>query len=779
MGRPGAMRGRRCGSLIAAVALLVVSLAVGMAAAASPKRAGGLDLAFGKAGRVIPALPEASARSLFDLVAVASGGRLLVADVYESDRSEYHTVIERREANGALDPSFGDDGSVGLAGAVDVLTEDPAGGVVFSGSSGMQRLGPTGDYDKAFDKNARYNSAKGIAFDSQGRIIVGRVNPQGPRYHPHEGELEVLRFEPDGRPDPTFGEKSVVYLGQAEGGNGELGLLADGSIVVEGAGVDHLTPEGTPLTGFEEPGGEGSVTSLVSFPDGSFAISRAPYNEPGCTVTRYDSAGSFDQSFATKGAFTDPGLDQCELAVAPEGGLLVRAEADAGGGEPAPRLLLLSAAGTPVPSFGSGGSVTVAAPTKGPDAAPLKVEAACFTATGRIVAAGGAGDAVLVGLGANGQVDPGFGEGGQVVQRASLPSWTKQRAIAAEPDGGLVVTGVTDSGAVEEHPFWMRFTADGKPIPTSSGAPFASPPVVAEHLVAAGPRYLYALVDKEKRGTFVAKFEQDGTLVRSFGGQGFAPLPRGLESTSLVVDPAGGVTAVGHQGTARMGAYRLTAAGRPARGFGHRGLATVRFRGASETEADTGAMLPGGGLVLGGLADEHLAVAELGPDGRLDHGFSRDGFFTCGCGGTRPSGVDVVTRRGQVYLLDHWRGARAKSTSLVKLSGAGRLDRTFAGRGYRMVRIGSPVGLFVLGSRLVATGQKSSTAGPARVREFRLDGSAAGSFSGGSQAFVAGGHSFRGRLSAALQPNGRVVFAGEPRAKREFDGAPLELLGLR
>jgi uncharacterized delta-60 repeat protein len=395
------------------------------------------------------------------------------------------------------------------------------------------------------------------------------------------------------------------------------------------------------------------------------------------------------------------------------------------------------------------------------------------------VAAGGAGDAVLIGLGVNGEVDPGFGEGGLVVQRASLPSWTKPRAVAAEPDGAFVVTGVTDSGNFEERPFWMRFTADGRPIPASSGAPFASPPVVAEHPVAAGPRYFYALVDKEERGTFVAKFQQDGTLVRGFGAQGFAPLPHGLESTSLVVDPEGGVTAIGHQGIARMGAYRLTADGRPARGFGHRGLATVQFRGASETEADTGAMLPGGHLVLGGLADEQLAVAELGPDGRLDRDFGRDGFFTCRCGGARPSKVDVATRRGQVYLLDHWRGPRAKSASLVKLSGAGRLDRGFAGRGYRTVRIGLPVGLFVHGSRLIVASQKSSTSGPARVRQFRLDGSTAGSFSGGNRAYVAGGHGFPGLLSAALQPNGRVVFAGEPRAKREFDGAPLELLGLR
>lgn len=43
---------------------------------------------------------------------------------------------------------------------------------------------------------------------------------------------------------------------------------------------------------------------------------------------------------------------------------------------------------------------------------------------------------------------------------------------------------------------------------------------------------------------------------------------------------------------------------------------------------------------------------------------------------------------------------------------------------------------------------------------------------------VHGGNAI-GKLAAALQPDGRLVLAGEKRAKGEGEGSELELLGLR
>lgn len=758
-----------------ALLTLVLALLVGGAvafAAGAPR--GGPDPSFGTGGWVVPSLPAASSPSRFETIVPVAGGRFLDLYAIDPGRSHYFTAIERREADGELDPSFGDGGTVKVEGSISALAEDPSGGVVYGGSGAFGRLQPDGAADEAFEANARYASATGIAFDAQGRMLVVRSNLLGPRYHPHAGELELLRYEPDGRSDLTFGEKGVVYLGPGGEGRGEIAVLPDGSILVDGLGLKHLAADGTALPNPEAPLGEGSRSTMAVFPDGSFAVSASAYEEAGCTVTRYGPAGTRAQGFAQKGAFTDPDLYACALTAGPEGSLLVRGAVEVGG-QKVPRLLLLDAAGAPVAGFGNAVSALAGTPAN----VPLQIEDVAVASGGRILVAAGGEDAVLLGLGSNGAVDPAFGSAGSLVVPTLLAPLTAPSAIAAEPDGELIVTGVTDSGSSERRSFWMRFSAAGEPIPTSTGAPFASVPNAPFELQPAGPGNLYGIEGKGER-LYVAKLRVTGAPVEGFGKHGLVAMPKKFEAASLVVDPDGGVTVVGTlKGHGwRMAAYRLTAAGRPLAGFGHRGMATVRFPRSVESQADSAALRPGGDLVITGLADERLAVAELGPNGRPRRNFGHGGVFTCSCGGTRPARTDVVGHRGRLYVLDHWKGPGAEGNSLVKLSGAGRLARSFAHRGYRPVQVGAAIALFARGGRLIVAGQKAEAAGPAQLREFTLAGKVAGSFAAGDPTFAAGGKYETARFPVTMQPDGRIVFAGSLAAKQEIEGAPLALLGL-
>ena len=101
--------GRREGVAIFALLLSMLFAAI---AAAAGGHSGEPDARFGKGGRVVVPLPGAMAPSRFGPIAAGAGGRLLVAYVSESDREYWSTVIERREASGAPDPSFGKGGSV-------------------------------------------------------------------------------------------------------------------------------------------------------------------------------------------------------------------------------------------------------------------------------------------------------------------------------------------------------------------------------------------------------------------------------------------------------------------------------------------------------------------------------------------------------------------------------------------------------------------------------------------------------------------------------------------
>jgi uncharacterized delta-60 repeat protein len=782
---------RRTGARIVLVALLAVLAVTGVALAAA-RRGGSLDPTFGKDGRVVVALPESASPSQFGPIAPAAGGRLLVAYGSWALGESFVSVIERREPDGALDPSFGRGGSVKVRGGVTALAEDPSGGVIYGGYGTIGRLLPDGAKDKAFDgrhpTRGSFAPVK-IAFDAAGRILAGGSVSTGARYHAHEGQSAIMRLDPDGRRDASFGTGGVAWLGQelvSASLGGEFGLLPDGSILVLGTAVEHLAADGTVLPTPKVTDDEKPPSSLVVFPDGSFATASSPLFSPGCTVVRYRPDGSPDPAFAQAGTFIDPGLSECRMQLAPEGGLLIRGVDKTNDDEGTPKLLLLTATGAPAAGFGSGGAVSIPQPTAAAaGGAGWQLQGVAFSPGGQLTVAGGGGDSVgqegvatLVGLTASGAIDPAFGTGGTVVQSALPPSSTSPRSVVAEPDGELIVSGLTDSGRAFGHPFWMRFGANGKLIPTSSGAPFRPMSRPASELHPAGPGKVYALIHDS--GVVIAELTVGGTPVRGFGEDGYARLPDDFRSSSFVVGADGGVTVLGHdRESGRMVAFRLTAAGRPDGRFGRHGLATVRVPGVRHGAAKAGVALPGGGVVLLGTAEEHFAAVMLGPDGRPRRGFGDDGLLRCRCGGIRPSRVDAVLHRGHIYVLAHGVTEEGELTALVKLDLGGRLDRSFAGRGWRKAQLGgNSVALFARGDRLLAVGQQGYFTGPSTVREFRLDGTEDRSYKARASVF-AGGRKGVARLSAAMQADGRLVLVGEKRAKLESEGSRLELLGLR
>jgi uncharacterized delta-60 repeat protein len=768
------MRGRRrIGAWIAASALLLIVLAAGVAVAAVAAGPGTPDPRFGKGGHVVVPLPDAAVPSRFGPIAAAAGGRFLVAHDLQPDRGGWSATIERRTATGAPDPTFLH--SVKVPATIGALAEDPSGGVVYSAGAKVRRLLPSGAPDKSFGNQGAISINQfriaSIAFDTSGRILVGGRFYNSARYFPHEGETAVWRFDPDGQPDPTFGSEGVTYPdGMYEGGSGELGLLSDGSMLVVGRSIEHLSAAGTVLSTPDVHLTDGPHT-LVVFPDDSFAVSSSLSGTSGCGVARYGADGSADPTFAEDGVFKEAGLSGCRLLAAPEGGLLVRGTTGTAGPEATPKLLLLTATGTRAADFGTAGSVGVAAPAAAEGVVPWKIWGVAFGPDGRIVVAGGGSAAALVGLTATGSLESAFGNGGVSSEASRQPSWAAPQGIAAEADGELIVTGATDAGSSGHRNFWMRFGPDGRLRPTPSGGRFVSIPMVADQLTPTGPRFVYASV---ARGGGIAKFERDGRLVASFGKDGVAWMPDGIFASSFLVDPNGGVTVVGSGTEGRVAAYRLTASGHPDPDFSQSGFISVTLPGRPAVGGRSGALLPDGDLVIAGTSSSGLAIAEFGPHGGLRRDFGRGGVLRCRCDGTDGDESATLFHRGYIYVL----GSGRTGTKLVKVDPAGRLDRSFAGRGYRSVKIGSALQLLARRGRLLTIGWQGEFDGPAEVRAFRTDGTEDRSYKQRATVVVEGGNAV-GELAAALQPGGRLVLAGERRPSQEGVGAQLELLGLR
>jgi len=132
---------------------------------------------------------------------------------------------------------------------------------------------------------------------------------------------------------------------------------------------------------------------------------------------------------------------------------------------------------------------------------------------------------------------------------------------------------------------------------------------------------------------FVARYLPDGRLDRRFASGGIfrTRLPNRdgpFNATAVARDRSGRLVVAGGYGQGSMLALRLTAAGRLDRTFGRRrsGIATVAVGGI----ANSLALLPRGGILLGGsnanVMGRPMVVVRLSPAGRVDRSFGRRGI---------------------------------------------------------------------------------------------------------------------------------------------------------
>ncbi|HGY08706.1 MAG TPA: hypothetical protein ENK37_01435 [Oceanithermus profundus] len=140
-------------------------------------------------------------------VAKDDQGRFLLAG-YASNGSDLDIVVERTKPDGTLDTDFGNGGKAQF----DAVGGSPGSDLAYS-----------------------------LAVDGQGNILVaGRTFVSG-----HGNDLVVLRLEPDGSLDPSFGNGGVFTYDGGNGDDGAFEVALDGSgrpVVVgysENAGGDY------------------------------------------------------------------------------------------------------------------------------------------------------------------------------------------------------------------------------------------------------------------------------------------------------------------------------------------------------------------------------------------------------------------------------------------------------------------------------------------------------------------------------------------------------------
>jgi uncharacterized delta-60 repeat protein len=449
---------------------------------ATPARAalpGDFDPSFGTAGKVQLQLgrhPTAPG-SWANAIALRPDGKFILGgiagDPDAQDANEF--MLARLNPDGSLDHSFGSDGSVQLQLA------DPV------------------SVSHVFQSGQDLSGIEAIALQPDGKIIAAgyaQVNENANDWP----EFAIARLTADGTLDPTFGSGGVVHISVNQPGSRtqSVALQADGKIVAAGwadydaRGIDsdpefavvRLNPDGRLDSSFGVGGkvlaqlGQGSglqfpqsgARSLVIQPDGRLAVAGWANDTVGnarFALARFNRDGTPDTTFGSNGTLvvqvsestTSPASGIGSLALQPDGKLI------AGGGAADPNSTAFSPAEVALArfnpdggldaTFGSGGKVLV---QMGDGDSPISgLYQIALQRDGKIVGAGVAGPDPTDGpstygflvarFNSNGSVDSGFGAGGKVtvqmgVQDRTFPPWSNGRALALQPDKKIVVAGL-------------------------------------------------------------------------------------------------------------------------------------------------------------------------------------------------------------------------------------------------------------------------------------------------------------------------------------------------
>lgn len=367
------------------------------------------------------------------------------------------------------------------------------------------------------------------------------------------------------------------------------------------------------------------ATAVVVLPDGKVVaggnVNRA--NGGDIALARYRRDGALDQSFGTGGRVTtswspDSSDYLTDLLVQPDGKVVAagRIAVPEGEGHPDFAVVRYNRDGTLDASFGSGGFAITDLSDGGYDVAADLVR----QPDGKLVVAGVSAsystiglDFALVRYDRNGHLDPRFGEGGVVRTAISETEDDFAEALVLQPDGKLVAGGTTLGTGFA----LARYLPDGRLDPTFGAGGIVTTPGtdwIHDLALQRDGRVVAAgfISNGENLDLAVARYRLDGTLDRRFGTDGL-----------VTTDFTGGYDVANAVEVLRDG--RIVAAGAaasPTTGISVFGLARYHRNGALDRRFGSGGTVTtdfGGASSASALAVQHdgklvaAGVAAPGP----------------------------------------------------------------------------------------------------------------------------------------------------------------------
>ena len=414
----------RCGRLtnekFRCAALLAV-LAVGSSAAQG--KPGDFDANFGNGGVMLTPV-STDGDDFGTCMAVQSDGKIVVGGTASNGSNDDFALV-RYLPGGTPDPGFGTGGKV---------TTPISGGIVFATCAALQ---------------------------PDGKIILAGYALIG-----NSTDFVVVRYRPDGTPDPGFGTGGKVTTDIGGGFNAHafaVALQPDGKIVVAGDyrsnfALVRYDAGGVPDPGFGTDGKVSSAStgteryaySMVLQSDGKIVVAGRSLaaGNTDFAIGRYLPNGTPDGTFGTGGRVSHPvgAGNTADIArsvvLQPDGKILA---AGLAGTDYA--IIRCGDNGGIDSEFGVSGKSTVDFGGATDTAYGVAVQS-----DGKIIAGGtsrynGSNYASLARLTAGGTLDPSFGnQGGVIVPLGNAGTEDDMRALSLQADGRILLAGFSGSG---------------------------------------------------------------------------------------------------------------------------------------------------------------------------------------------------------------------------------------------------------------------------------------------------------------------------------------------
>jgi len=420
-----------CRAIGAAAIILTLFVSVQMAQAAD----GDLDPTFGTGGMLMTDINRST--DIANAVAIQADGKLVVVGTTyrQNDFSGEDFVVTRHNTDGTLDNTFGVGGKVrtdfpGLAAVPSSVVIQPDGKIVvaggafplftFLGNFEVVRYNPNGSLDTSFGDGGIVTTifpqgsyAFDVALQSDGKIIAaGTVFVDFDPGEMSDTDFALARYNPDGTPDATFGSGGQIS-------------------------TDFL-------------GHEDDAFSVLIQPDGKI-VAVGSANDPATfydfAAARYLSNGTIDTTFGVAGKvhtdFGDQNFDRARSAALQPDGRIVAAgfAISHGGGVQNFAVARYTSSGVLDTTFSRDGKTQIDFGNCCQSATKVLLQS-----DGKIITVGGSNgessddDFLLARLNPRGSVDATFGVGGQV--RTSFGDLNGgANGAAFQADGKIVAVG--------------------------------------------------------------------------------------------------------------------------------------------------------------------------------------------------------------------------------------------------------------------------------------------------------------------------------------------------